>query len=212
MYSISESAEQKQLTIASRGATANDKIYNLGEPFLGRSLPCDVVYIAHSDGRAFLTEMELLLVGLFIGIICGSFANHISILKGWDGASWFLLGLLFGPFALLAACGLPDRRTHRYLRAIGENMGADLSAVELNQAEPFLAENEFVCDEAMNKDELWRELMEKLEDERVSQASFDDSWFYRRLITARTKEGRQIARATAIPMAFGKVKWRVEKL
>lgn len=54
--------------------------------------------------------------GVFAWLACGFFAGHLGDEKGRCGLCWLVLGLLFGPLALLAAVGLPSkgptRRTH----------------------------------------------------------------------------------------------------
>jgi hypothetical protein len=47
---------------------------------------------------------------VFISIVCGSFSSGVARQKGYSRRPWFLGGLLFGPFALIAAAGLPDKR------------------------------------------------------------------------------------------------------
>jgi len=41
-------------------------------------------------------------------LICGFFAGYVAYEKGRWGFWWFVMGLLFGPIALLAVVGLPD--------------------------------------------------------------------------------------------------------
>ena len=43
--------------------------------------------------------------------------------KGHDSVSWGFYGLIFGPFAMLAACALPDLKTRKILRSIAESQG-----------------------------------------------------------------------------------------
>ena len=42
-------------------------------------------------------------------VACALFSGHLAEQKGRCTACWLLWGLLFGPLALLAAAGLPDR-------------------------------------------------------------------------------------------------------
>ena len=57
--------------------------------------------------------MELGTLGLVVmavmAVVCGCFTSHVAKNKGFDEGSWFFGGLLFGPLALIAAAGLPDR-------------------------------------------------------------------------------------------------------
>ena len=43
---------------------------------------------------------------LGVAILTGFVADYKGFSRGW----WFVLGLVFGPFGLLGAAGLPDRR------------------------------------------------------------------------------------------------------
>lgn len=49
-------------------------------------------------------------VGWFISAFL---AWHVANAKGACGLCWFLLGVLFGPLALLATVGMPDLLTRR---------------------------------------------------------------------------------------------------
>ncbi len=50
-------------------------------------------------------------------LACGFFAGHLGDEKGRCGVCWLLLGLLFGPLALLTAVGLPARGPNRTTHA-----------------------------------------------------------------------------------------------
>lgn len=54
--------------------------------------------------------------GLLAWVACAAFAGHLAGEKGRCGFCWFVLGIVFGPLALIAAVGLPvkgpTRRTH----------------------------------------------------------------------------------------------------
>lgn len=45
---------------------------------------------------------------------CGLFSGHLAAEKGRWGFWWFLMGILFGPIALIAAAGLPDKNLMRF--------------------------------------------------------------------------------------------------
>jgi len=76
--------------------------------------------------------MEILIV-LFVGVLCGALASAITGEKGWNSTNWFLTGLLFGPFGLLAAAGMPDRRTQKYLRYLATQQGWSADFVNNNE-------------------------------------------------------------------------------
>lgn len=44
---------------------------------------------------------------LALWVIAGAFAAYVASQKGRNGAAWFMLGLVFGVFALIAVAGLP---------------------------------------------------------------------------------------------------------
>ena len=51
-------------------------------------------------------------------IPCGIYAGVIAASKNHNWFPWSLGGFLFGPVALIATAGLPDRKLHRYVRLI----------------------------------------------------------------------------------------------
>lgn len=54
--------------------------------------------------------MDVIVIALVIWFGCGLLAATVASSKGHSGGSWFVLGLLLGILALLAAVGLSDRR------------------------------------------------------------------------------------------------------
>ena len=55
-------------------------------------------------------------------IPCGIYAGVIAASKDHNWLPWIFGGLLFGPVALIATAGLPDRKLTRYVRLLsGEN-------------------------------------------------------------------------------------------
>ena len=61
---------------------------------------------------------------LLVWIGCAFFCGEVAKEKGYGGTSWFIGGLFFGIFALIASAGLPDRKLRRYIRLIGEKQNA----------------------------------------------------------------------------------------
>jgi hypothetical protein len=66
----------------------------------------------------------IILIAVIIAVVCAVFCSKIANSKGWDGNDWALCGFLFGPLALLAACGLPDKKLRNYVRALAEKLKA----------------------------------------------------------------------------------------
>jgi hypothetical protein len=62
-----------------------------------------------------------LIVGSFA---CALFSQAVAESKGHEVGPWTIAGLFFGPLALLAAVGLPDLKSRKYLRLLAENQGA----------------------------------------------------------------------------------------
>ena len=53
-------------------------------------------------------------------IPCGIYAGVIAASKDHNWLPWIFGGFLFGPVALIATAGLPDRKFARYLRFSGD--------------------------------------------------------------------------------------------
>ena len=56
---------------------------------------------------------------LMLWIPCGIYAGVIASSKDHTWFPWIVGGVLFGPVALIATAGLPDRKLTRYIRLIG---------------------------------------------------------------------------------------------
>lgn len=56
--------------------------------------------------------------GLLVWFACGAFSSHVASEKDRCGVCWFIWGILFGPMALLATVGLPDKSRPRGVDAI----------------------------------------------------------------------------------------------
>lgn len=66
----------------------------------------------------------LIVYWLPAAIVFGLFTSTVAGEKGHSESAWFLGGAIFGPFALLAAVGLPDLKLRKYLRLLAEQHGA----------------------------------------------------------------------------------------
>lgn len=49
------------------------------------------------------------LYGILAWFVCGAFCSHVASEKSRCAICWFLWGIGFGPMALLAVVGLPDK-------------------------------------------------------------------------------------------------------
>jgi len=67
--------------------------------------------------------MGFIILVIIFAFVFGSLAGHVAGSKGCDSGSWSVIGFLFGPIGLIAACGLPDRRLHGYLKSIALAVG-----------------------------------------------------------------------------------------
>lgn len=62
---------------------------------------------------AFILTSVWAILLLVSWLISAFLAHHVANAKGACGACWFLLGVFFGPLALLATVGMPDFYTRR---------------------------------------------------------------------------------------------------
>ena len=63
---------------------------------------------------------------LFICLACAGYTGNVASSKGHDAGPWTVGGLLLGPLALLAALGLPDLKSQKYLRLLVEQHGGEV--------------------------------------------------------------------------------------
>jgi hypothetical protein len=56
-----------------------------------------------------MSVMVVFALVIFLIVIVAVFTGYVAVEKGYSPA-WFGAGLFFGPVALIAAAGLPDRR------------------------------------------------------------------------------------------------------
>ena len=85
-------------------------------------------------------EFEYLLPFLFplsVGALaCAFLTSAVAETKGHGPLAWMAAGLFFGPLALLAAVGLPDLKSRKYLRLLAEHQGAVDKREPLSPSEP----------------------------------------------------------------------------
>lgn len=58
--------------------------------------------------QSFATLMLLWMIAFLLA--CPILSAVVAGSKGRDKSGWFMVGLVFGPFGLLAACGMSDNR------------------------------------------------------------------------------------------------------
>ena len=59
---------------------------------------------------------------LIIWIPTALFTANVAEQKECNAILWFIGGFFFGPLALIAIAGMPDRRARKYLRRIAEKL------------------------------------------------------------------------------------------
>ena len=71
-----------------------------------------------------IESISVISIFLIIAIWVSSafFTVTVATQKDCNGFLWFIGGLIFGPLALNAACGMPDKRSRKYLRRIAERL------------------------------------------------------------------------------------------
>lgn len=57
-----------------------------------------------------MTELIVIGIGLYV-VACASYTGVIAKLKGYDPTAWAIGGFFFGVIALLAAAGLPSKKS-----------------------------------------------------------------------------------------------------
>ena len=64
----------------------------------------------------------LVFVILLIWIPTAFFTANVAGQKEYNAILWFIGGFIFGPLALIAVAGMPDRRARKFLRRIAEKL------------------------------------------------------------------------------------------
>ena len=67
----------------------------------------------------------LVIAFLIIWLPTAFFTSHVAGQKECNPILWFIGGFFFGPLALIAVAGTPDRRARKYLRRIAEKLDPD---------------------------------------------------------------------------------------
>jgi hypothetical protein len=69
-----------------------------------------------------LFQLELFIPLLVVATICALLCASVASAKDLSPV-WGLSGFLFGPLALIAVAGMPDRRQRMFLRFLAEKQG-----------------------------------------------------------------------------------------
>ena len=70
------------------------------------------------------TKLNFVILIIFVLLPCAFFRLTLAANKDCYVFPWFLGGLFFGPLALIAIAGMPDRRTRKYIRLMAEKLEA----------------------------------------------------------------------------------------
>ena len=77
------------------------------------------------------SSVDALLGLIFVlWVPCGIYASVIASSKDHNWFPWIIGGLLFGPAALIATAGLPDRKLTRYVRLMSGNKHESPEAID----------------------------------------------------------------------------------
>ena len=68
--------------------------------------------------------MDIFILLVLAAFFCG-FTMCLAEAKGLSLGMWAIAGFLFGPIALLAAVGMPDKKLHRFLKQFAEHQGIE---------------------------------------------------------------------------------------
>ena len=115
-------------------------------------------------------------------IACAFFCGEVAKEKGYGWTSWFIGGLFFGIFALIASAGLPDRKLRRYIRLIGEKQNAIEMIKSKVQLVDGITKVSFSMPLDSSKEEVYKELVSvlksggcKLEEYNIKSYDFFES-------------------------------------
>ena len=72
----------------------------------------------------------LVIAFVLIWIPTASYTANVAGQKEYNSILWFIGGLFFGPLALIAIAGMPDRRARKYLRRIAEKLDPEEKKVQ----------------------------------------------------------------------------------
>ena len=145
----------------------------------------------------------LLVSGIISAGLCGSVANA----KGLESSGWGMAGFLFGPLALIAVAGMPDKRLRLTLLALAEHQGATIDE-EVTDAGRLNSNEGFSTYHRASEDEIWSKAIGALEPELGGAASRVKSEISANNIVIKDQAGRIIARASYAGNTSGPKLWK----
>lgn len=152
--------------------------------------------------------MAFLFLAVLIGLVSAFLTSQVADSKGWEGTGWFFAGLLFGPIALIAVVGLPDKKLRQYVQALALKL--DAIEADLPQKEALTAQDsiEFTVN-ATEKIEIdYQKLLSLLDSNLVDLISDKYSEITPKNIILRDIANSIIVNARSV--ANGKTrKWRI---
>jgi len=125
-------------------------------------------------------------------IACACFSDALAGAKGCERGAWAIAGFLFGPLALLAIAGMPDRRTQKMIRLIAESQGIDSQSLTDDIRITSSLESAFTSPIDANDDQLWALAIESAGPSVAKLAERKASMITPRIISIRTISGLTI--------------------
>jgi hypothetical protein len=150
--------------------------------------------------------MEIFIV-FIIGLISAVLTAQVASAKGCDYSSWALAGFFFGPLALIAAAGLPDRRLRRYLRALAEKLEVpEESLGDITSDKIAEAKIDFTTSPEDSKDIKWDKMIAALDPSVASRIIKERSSIYPSMMSAIDENGKVVVQAHG-RRVLGKIQW-----
>ena len=143
----------------------------------------------------------------FSGIISARLCAAVASAKGLESSGWGLAGFFFGPLALIAVAGMPDKRLRMTLLALAEHQGATIAeeAIDVGRSN---SNEGFSTYHRVSEDEIWAKAITALEPALGRTASREKSEISANNIVIKDQAGRIIARASYTGNTSGPKWWK----
>jgi hypothetical protein len=155
----------------------------------------------------YLDFMSFLVI-LVIAAVSAIFSSALAEAKGCNTTSWAVAGFFFGPLALLAIAGMPDKRMQRILLLIAEKQGVvmkpTLNVVETNTAQQYY----FTSPLDANFDQLWELAVDAVGVNVAATLARDASYVSARNISMKAPGGQLIAVFNSSRASNKKLAWK----